>query len=436
MNTNREQPEGRPCVSGMPSFCTANGIVIEACMEEAKKNGKPVLFEATANQVNQFGGYTGMRPADYRDFVYSIAEKTGMPRERVILGGDHLGPLVWANEAEESAMEKAEELVRMYVAAGYRKIHLDTSMRLADDDHNLPLGDSTVARRGARLYLACQQAYEELRERDAGAGGPVHEHPVFIIGSEVPIPGGAQEALDEMRITTPQALENTLRAYEEAFSDMGVSDGLKYIAGVVVQPGVEFGDNSVCLFDPQKAAKLSGYAATLREITLEGHSTDYQLPEALKSMVDSGITILKVGPALTFALREALFSMEQMEKRLTAAEKQSRFSEKLEKAMLADPRDWEKHYHGNADELKVKRAFSLSDRCRYYLDVPEIQEAVNILLKNINSAEIPIGMLHQYMPEQCMDIRRERFALTAENLAKSAVRKVAGQYYSAFSGKI
>lgn len=433
MDTNRERTQEKPFVSGMPSFCTANGVVIKACMEEAMRRGRPALFEATANQVNQFGGYTGMRPADYRDFVYAIAEEAGMPKERVILGGDHLGPLVWANEPEASAMEKAEELVGLYVTAGYRKIHLDTSMRLADDSRDLPLGDDVIARRGARLYLACERAYRELRRREEAAGRPEPGHPVFIIGSEVPIPGGAQEALDKMEITTPQALENTLRAYETAFSDMGVADGLDYIAGVVVQPGVEFGDDSVCLFDPRKAAALSDYAATLRGITLEGHSTDYQLPENLKSMVESGITILKVGPALTFALREALFGMEQIERRLIAKELQSRFSQRLEEAMLENPGNWEKHYHGDAGELRVKRAFSLSDRCRYYLDVPDIQRAIAVLLRNIDSAKIPMGMLHQYMPEQCAEIRRRRFAPTAENLAKSAVRRVAGQYYAAFS---
>ena len=40
---------------GIASYCTSNELVLEACMEEAGKDGY-VLVEATANQVNQFGG--------------------------------------------------------------------------------------------------------------------------------------------------------------------------------------------------------------------------------------------------------------------------------------------------------------------------------------------------------------------------------------------
>jgi tagatose-1,6-bisphosphate aldolase non-catalytic subunit AgaZ/GatZ len=34
-----------------------------------------VLIEATCNQVNQDGGYTGMTPADFRRFVEDIAAR-------------------------------------------------------------------------------------------------------------------------------------------------------------------------------------------------------------------------------------------------------------------------------------------------------------------------------------------------------------------------
>ena len=93
--------------AGIPSFCTANELVIEACLRQAQRFDDYVLVEATANQVNQFGGYTGMLPADFRDFVYAIADRNGFDREKLILGGDHLGPLTWQNEPEESAMAKS-----------------------------------------------------------------------------------------------------------------------------------------------------------------------------------------------------------------------------------------------------------------------------------------------------------------------------------------
>ena len=154
--------------AGIPSFCTANDLVIEACLKQAMRFEDDVLVEATANQVNQFGGYTGMKPADYRDFVYEIADNIGFPREKIILGGDHLGPLTWQNEPEKEAMEKAVELVRLFVLAGFKKIHLDTSMRVADDPADRPLSDETIAGRGAVLYEACENAYQELLRENPG----------------------------------------------------------------------------------------------------------------------------------------------------------------------------------------------------------------------------------------------------------------------------
>ena len=69
----KRRREGIP--AGIPSYCTANEIVIEAVLEQGKRFGDKVLVEATSNQVNQFGGYTGMKPADYRDYVYRIADR-------------------------------------------------------------------------------------------------------------------------------------------------------------------------------------------------------------------------------------------------------------------------------------------------------------------------------------------------------------------------
>lgn len=77
---------------GICSVCSAHPLVIEAALRFDLHTNNSVLIEATSNQVNQFGGYTGMQPADFRDFVYAIAREVGFPLERLILGGDHLGP--------------------------------------------------------------------------------------------------------------------------------------------------------------------------------------------------------------------------------------------------------------------------------------------------------------------------------------------------------
>lgn len=415
---------GEKC--GIPSFCTANALVIEACLERGKSFDDCVLIEATANQVNQFGGYTGMRPADFRDFVYHIADRIGFPRDRIILGGDHLGPLTWSSLPEDEAMRNSVDLVKEFVAAGYKKIHLDTSMRLADDSRDEPLKDSVIARRGAVLYKACEEAYAELAEKNPG-----ETRPVFIIGSEVPIPGGAQQAEEGISVTKPEALEATLEAYRAAFAEAGIPDAFDNVIGVVVQPGVEFGDNDFFTYDREKAAALTACAASHKNIVLEGHSTDYQPAAALKEMAEDGIAILKVGPALTFGLREGLFALDTMEKLLVPEEEQADFRGTLEKAMLSDPKNWIRHYHGTEEEIRIKRMFSFSDRCRYYLAVPEVAAAQKKLLDNMRRVSIPTGMLHQYMPVQYIRVRDGKLGTEPEELVKDFVGMFIDDYNTA-----
>ncbi len=411
----KKRAQGMP-FAGIPSFCTANELVIEACLKQALRFNDYVLLEATANQVNQFGGYTGMQPADYRDFVYRLADGVGFPRERIILGGDHLGPLTWQGEPEAEAMEKAVVLVRAFVEAGFQKIHLDTSMRLADDPRDQPLSTETIARRGAILYEACEEAYQARRIAHPDAG-----RPAFIIGSEVPVPGGAQEAEDAVSVTKPEAVEETLRVYREQFEAHGLAGAFDNIVGIVVQPGVEFGDNEVFPYDRTKAAELVRVMRNHPEVVMEGHSTDYQSPRALREMVEDGIAILKVGPALTFALREGLFALSMMERQLVPEAEQARFIETLEDVMCRDPGYWKKYYTGSEAEQALKRRFSFSDRCRYYFAREEVRGAIGKLFENLSRVEIPRSMLHQYMPNQYAKVREGTLQPTPRALAEDCV---------------
>lgn len=401
---------------GIPSYCTASEMVIEAILERAKETGVPTLIEATANQVNQFGGYTGMKPADFMAFVNGIAERVGCSKDLMILGGDHLGPLTWCGEPEETAMEKSEELVYQYVKAGFTKIHLDTSMKLADDAVDAPLSTEVIARRGVRLYKVCMKAYEELK-----AEQPDALRPVFIIGSEVPIPGGAQEAEEGISVTKPADFANTVDTYKNVFAENGLADAWSDIIAVVVQPGVEFGDAQIFMYDPEEATELVACLKDYPEIVFEGHSTDYQSPECLRNMVKDGIAILKVGPALTFGLREALFALNMMEKEIVGIEEQSNLIDVIEEVMLANPNNWAKHYHGTDEEKAFARKYSFSDRSRYYMGDPKIAAAIDKMFANLTEHEIPWSILHQYMPVQYNKVRDGKLTLNPRELAKDGV---------------
>ena len=384
---------------GTPSFCSANKIVIEAIMEQAKRFDDIVLIEATANQVNQFGGYMNMRSTDFRDYVYKIADKIHFDKSKIILGGDHLGPLTWCDEPAAEAMEKAKVLVRECVLAGYTKVHLDTSMKLGDDDPKKVLPVEVIAERGAVLYQECKKAYEELKKKNPDA-----VEPVYIIGSEVPIPGGSQEE-EGLKVTTPEDFEKTILTYKKVFKKHGLEDAWDRIIGIVVQPGVEFGNNDLHIYNRLDAVELCNTLRKYPDIVFEGHSTDYQPPIKLKEMVEDGIAILKVGPALTYAVREGLYALSFMEKELVEEGKRANFIETLEEAMLKDDHNWVKHYHGTELEKKLAREYSFSDRSRYYFSLPEVEKAQEKLLKNLKKVDIPLGMIHQYMPNQYVKVR-------------------------------
>ena len=401
---------------GIPSFCTANSLVIEACLQQGKRFGDDILIEGTANQVNQFGGYTGMTPEDFKQHIFELADKVGFPKERIILGGDHLGPLTWFQEPEETAMKKAEDLVRSYVLAGYKKIHLDTSMRLGDDSKTEPLSVRTIARRGARLYKVCEEAYQELLKKN-----PKELRPSYIVGSEVPIPGGEQETEDQVAITKPEDIHDTIRIYNEEFERVGMGDLFPTIVGIVVQPGVEFGDENLVRYNRTETVALSQAISEYPGIVLEGHSTDYQSPKQLKEMVEDGVAILKVGPALTFAAREGLFALSYIEKELIPEEQRANLPEVMEKVMTENPKNWEVYYKGTEEEKALKRKYSLSDRCRYYFATPEVQAAMQKLFDNLDGVHIPLGLLHQFMPQQYIKVRDGVLSIKARELAKDKV---------------
>lgn len=400
---------------GIPSYCSANELVLETALRRAKLLDQPVLIEATANQVNQYGGYTGMLPKDFYKLVLDMAAEIGVPEQQVILAGDHLGPLTWQNLPEAEAMEKSIELVYQYTRAGFTKIHLDTSMKVADDAEGL-LSTEVIARRGATLYKAAIKGYEELK-----AEKPDAIRPVFIVGSEVPIPGGAQEAEDSLAVTSVEAFKDTVATYSRIWAEEGVADGMNDVIAVVVQPGVEFGDDQVFLYDSAAAADLCAALKEFPNVCFEGHSTDYQSPACLKAMVEDGIAILKVGPALTYGLREALFSLSFMENELVPAEERSNFIDVLEKVMLENPGNWQKHYHGDDKQLALARKYSFSDRARYYIGLPEVVEAMNKLFANLNAYKIPLNMLHQYMPLTYAKVRDGFLPLDAKELAMDGV---------------
>ena len=413
-------------VKGIVSICTANPRVLKACFSFYKDIKSPLVIEATANQVNQDGGYTGMIPETFKNFVYDLAKEADFPLERLFLGGDHLGPLTWSFLNEKEALEKSKVLVRDYVLAGFTKIHLDTSMRLADDSKTEMLSTDVIAQRGITLLQVCEDAYQERLKTVPDA-----LQPVYIIGSEVPIPGGAQEE-EGIEVTKVEDFKHTVQVYRKHMEDKGLLNVWDRVLAVVVQPGVEFGDASVHEYDRIKANNLVSSLKDVSGLVFEGHSTDYQTRFGLKEMVEDGIAILKVGPALTFALREGLYALAYMEKALMDEASQSKFMEILDDVMLDNPNNWKKHYHGSEHELTFKRHYSFSDRSRYYMPDHRIEQAIEVMMKNLN--DIPLSLLSQFMPIQYRKVREGLLKKDPELLAQDVVHELLKDYRYAVEG--
>ncbi|MDO9641244.1 MAG: class II D-tagatose-bisphosphate aldolase, non-catalytic subunit [Pseudotabrizicola sp.] len=358
----------------IPSYCTAHPETLAAIFGCYRDDDSPILIEATCNQVNQFGGYTGMTPAAFRRFVEDIATAQGIDPARLILGGDHLGPNPWKNEPAGQAMDKARAMVGAYVAAGYTKIHLDASMRCADDT---TLDETTMAARAADLCAVAESV----------ATDPLH----YIIGTEVPVPGGETALLDALAVTTPAAATLTYELHRDAFAARGLSDGFARVIGLVVQPGVDFGNRQIFAYDPAKAAAL--IAAVPAGRVYEAHSTDYQTEPALTALVQGHFAILKVGPELTFAFRQAVMALEQLEHMLAPVQP-SHLQATLRQVMHDDPTQWRAYVAGGARQ-QAMMIFGLSDRVRYYWPDPAVRAALERLFSNIRQASPEPGLVAQ-----------------------------------------
>ncbi len=402
---------------GIYSICSAERTVIEAGMTQAARDGVIVLIEATTNQVNQFGGYTGMTPLGFRAFVHAIAAEIGLPVTRIVLGGDHLGPHVWRAEPSGTAMARASDLVREYVLAGFTKIHLDASMRLADDPSDRPLDEAMVAERAAALCAVAEAAAALLPE---GAS-----RPVYVVGSEVPIPGGELADSAAPAVTTLEAVERTLHETRLAFVRHGIEGALERILAIVTQPGVEFGDTVVFEYDDAAAAALASWTPSEAPLIYEAHSTDYQTEGALGRMVRDHFAVLKVGPGLTFALRETLFALDAIEREWLVGRSgvvPSRLRETLQRVMVEHPGHWQPYFRGDEDELRFARDFSLSDRSRYYWPQAEVRASVARLMDNLSAQPIPLALLSQYLPIQYRAVRGG----SVENAPRALVRAGVG----------
>lgn len=367
----------------LPSVCSAHPEVITAALLLSESRDLPLLVEATSNQVNQFGGYTGMRPADFVTFVHRLCDENAVDRHRVLFGGDHLGPQVWRSRPAAGAMAMARDLVAEYVRAGFTKIHLDCSEGCAGEPPQV--GDGLAAARAADLAAVC-----EATVPDPGTVS-------YIFGTEVPPPGGARAAEGHSTIlpTAPEAAKATIAAHEAAFVARGLQAAWPRAVGLVVQPGLEFAPDHVIRFDLTAPDRLSPVLDGHPGLSFEAHSTDYQHADVFPELGRRHFAVLKVGPALTFAVRQALYALDTLTSWVLPHTGRDTLPGVMEKLMRADPAPWAKHYDAPPERLGLLLHFGYADRIRYYWTLPEAQQAVAVLIAALPDTRPPLPVLEQ-----------------------------------------
>ena len=358
----------------------------------AQATQRPLLVEATSNQANQFGGYTGMQAADFIAYVHGICQEYGVDRSLVLFGGDHLGPKAWRDQDASTAMAHASALVASYVQADFSKIHLDCSEGGAGEPAQV--GDELSAERAAQLAQVCEESTHES------------ERLSYVVGTEVPPPGGARAEDGSMLVmpTSAGSGRKTIAAHAQAFERRGLHSAWTRVSALVVQPGLEFAPDHVHHFDMQSSDLLSDVLAPYPQLAFEAHSTDYQKPPVYAALARRHFTVLKVGPALTFAYRQAVYALDAVANWLAPASGRSQVPQVMEQLMLAEPRHWHKHYPGDNQGIHLLRHFSYADRVRYYWGQPQATQAVSQLMQLLTSIPAPLPpLLEQYFASDVVD---------------------------------
>ncbi|MFP4571889.1 MAG: class II D-tagatose-bisphosphate aldolase non-catalytic subunit [Desulfobacterales bacterium] len=410
--------------AGIYSICSSHRMVLEAAFEQAKQEKGPLLVEATCNQVNQFGGYSAMTPADFTEYVIRMAGRMGFPEQRLMIGGDHLGPHVWRKEPARTAMEKAETLVQECVRAGYGKIHLDASMPLGDDKEP-EISHELSAKRTARLCLAAEKAAEKIHQQNT--------LPVYVIGAEVPTPGGSLALPHDVPVSSPAEVQKFIEVCKNEFLESGLQDAWDRVIAIVVQPGIDFGETWVAQYKKDAARRLSEFHDRLPgKMTYEIHATDFQTPGALDQMALDHFALMKTGPCLTHAFREAVFALAHIEQLRFKGRKDiylSGIKELLCRIMDSHPNHWKSHHRAeSASEWTV--LFSYLDRVRYYWTRLEVEEALARMTANL-SGQIPLPLLSQYMPEQYSAVSEGALCANPISLIRHKVQTAIIPYASA-----
>ncbi|MEZ5193531.1 MAG: class II D-tagatose-bisphosphate aldolase, non-catalytic subunit [Nocardioides sp.] len=159
-------------------------------------------------------------------------QRTGCLPTGCCSAADHLGPNPWKHLPAEEALSRAARMVADYVAAGFTKIH--GHLR-------------AVRRRPARRPAGGGRRPEQA----AGLGRVAESSPDpgrlrYVIGTEVPVPGGESAGTHGIHVSTAADVSHTIAATRAAFEAARAGAAWDRVRALVAQPGVEFSRMPSC----------------------------------------------------------------------------------------------------------------------------------------------------------------------------------------------
>ena len=347
--------------NNLPSFCTANFNVIKILIIFAKRYNLPILLESTSNQVNQFGGYTGLKPKEFCKKINELKKRIKIKNSQVMIGADHLGPLPWKKLNSNTAIKNSKILIKKCVALNYDKIHIDSTIR-CKNDKNLDL--NLIRSRSEKIFNNVPKKFIK--------------NIFFVFGSEVPFAGGGNN--NKIRPSILNNIKTDYLLYNSILKDSNKNRKNKF--SLVIEPGMAFSNSKIILPKLKKFKEKFSFSRK-KKISYEAHSTDFQHLKTLKKLVKNNFKFLKVGPELTFYFYHAVKKMEEIE--LRNFKQKSNITFELLRAMKNKNKYWKNYYRGEKNKIEFLKLNSYLDRMRYYWDNKYVKKSMVKLFKNINT---------------------------------------------------
>ena len=389
----------------LPSFCTSNFEVLNFLMIYSKIHKLPVLIECTSNQVNQYGGYTKLKPINFYKKIMNLKNKFKLKKENVLIGADHLGPLPWKHLDEKKALKNAIKLFKDCINAKFNKIHIDTGIKLKKDSS---LSKKIIIER-------CKKIYNSVNKKKLN-------HIKFVFGTEVPVAGGGGG--NKMLLTSLKAIKKDIEEYKK----------IRKRFSLVVEPGLNFTNNKVYKLN-MKNFKQKYILSKKDKFSFEAHSTDFQQYKSLKKLVKNNFLYLKIGPELTFNFMKAVLYMQSLEKKFFNGRKsniQNNISSIMDKKKIY----WKNYYKGKKKVIENLKFNSFLDRSRYYWNEKKIIQSLSILKKNINKLKNKDIFINKKISKNSLlKINRIKFS-NYDIIVYSFLEKIFKKYYKACGYKI